>query len=67
MKESLVETLSSHPEHTDIRDKLDQVIREGYMVKCGTAEFKFVHDKVREAAYSLIPEEDKEGVSWAVY
>jgi hypothetical protein len=66
MKESVVKTLSAHPEYTDIRDTLDQVIREGYMVKDGTSEFKFVHDKVREAAYSLIPEQDKIQVSWTV-
>jgi predicted ATPase len=36
------------------------------MVKIGTSVFKFVHDKVREAAYSLIPEKDKDQVSRAV-
>jgi predicted ATPase len=66
IKESVVETLSTHPEHSDIRDKLDQVVKEGFMVQMGTSEFKFVHDKVREAAYSLIPEQDRDQVSWAV-
>jgi predicted ATPase len=66
IKESVVETLSTRPEHSDIRDKLDQIIREGFMCKVGPSEFKFVHDKVREAAYSLIPEQDRDQVSWAV-
>jgi len=29
------------------------------MIKVGTSDFKFVHDKVREAAYSLIPDSEK--------
>jgi hypothetical protein len=66
IKVSVVETLSTHPEHSDFRDNLDQVIKEGFMCKVGTSEFKFVHDKVREAAYSLIPEQDRDQVSWAV-
>jgi predicted ATPase len=33
MKESVVETLSARPEHSDIRNKLDQVIRKGFMVR----------------------------------
>jgi predicted ATPase len=65
IKVSVVETLSTHSEHSDVRDKLDQVIKEGFMCKVGTSEFKFVHDKVREAAYSLIPEQDRDQVSWA--
>jgi predicted ATPase len=45
---------------------LEQVVKEGFMVKIGTSGFKFVHDKVREAAYSLISEKDKDQVSRAV-
>ncbi|KAL3817371.1 hypothetical protein ACHAXA_005006 [Cyclostephanos tholiformis] len=66
IKQSVVENLSADPEHLDIRDKFDLVVKEGFMVKGGTLEFKFVHDKVREAAYDLIPEKDKDQVSSAV-
>jgi predicted ATPase len=66
IEESVVKTLSNDPEYSDIRDKLNQVVKEGFMVKGSSSEFKFVHDKVREAAYSLIPEKDKAHVSWAV-
>jgi len=45
---------------------LEQVVKEGLMVKDGTSGFKFVHDKVREAAYSLIPENERNQVSRAV-
>ena len=63
IKESVVETLSTDQEHSDIRDKLAQVIKEGFMIKCGTSGFRFVHDNVREAAYSLIPENEQGQVS----
>jgi predicted ATPase len=66
IKQSVVATLGADPEHSDIREKLEQVVKEGFMFKIGTSGFKFVHDKVREAAYSLISDEDKDQVSRAV-
>ncbi len=63
IKESVVEALSIDVEHSDIRDMLDQVVKEGFMVKCGSSDYQFVHDNVREAAYSLIPEIEQDPVS----
>ena len=53
---------SSISAHFDFVDCLDQVVKEGCILKVGSA-FQFVHDKVREAAYSLIPESEKRQVS----
>ena len=61
-----VSALGTNPDHSDIYNNLEQVVKEGLMIKVGTSEFKFVHDKIREAAYSLIPEKDKNQVSRAV-
>jgi predicted ATPase len=65
IKESVVETLGTDPKHSDVQDNLEQVVKGGFMVKVGTSDFKFVHDKVREAAYGLIPEQEKNQVSTA--
>jgi len=56
---------ATNPRHADIQNKLEQVVKEGFMVKIGTSNFRFAHDKVREAAYSLIPNEEKNQVSKA--
>ncbi len=52
--DSVVRYLSATSEHSDIRDGLNRAVEEGFMIKVGASGFKFVHDKVREGAYSLI-------------
>jgi predicted ATPase len=63
IEQSVVSTLVDDPEFADIRDNLVRVVREGFMVMSRSSDFKFVHDKVREAAYGLIPEMDRDAVS----
>mmetsp|Transcript_29922 Transcript_29922/g.63473 ORF Transcript_29922/g.63473 Transcript_29922/m.63473 type:complete len:914 (-) Transcript_29922:1454-4195(-) len=56
--ECVVSYLSSTSQYSDFRDWLDQAINEGCIQKL-EKEFRFVHDKVREAAYGLIADSNK--------
>jgi predicted ATPase len=64
IKEFVVVTLCT--EHSDLRDKLEQAVKESFIVKVSTSDFKFVHDKVQEGAYSLIPKNERNQVSLVV-
>jgi predicted ATPase len=60
---SVVSYLCTSSEYSTISDGLGEAVREGFMMKVGSSDFKFSHDKVREAAYSLIPDSEKNQVS----
>jgi hypothetical protein len=46
IKVSIVQFLNSNSENSGIENGMEQGIKEGFMIKVGTSEFKFVHDKV---------------------
>ena len=60
--EPMMGYLSESLEYDGFRDWLETAIGDGYIEKDGEGNFKFVHDKVREAAYNLIPDSDKKQV-----
>jgi hypothetical protein len=61
----LVGCLSESVEYISLRDELERAVEEGFMDKIGEG-YKFVHDRVREAAYGLIQEWDKNGYHYQV-
>ncbi len=60
--ESVIDYLSESPEYVGVRKGLEGAINDGFIEVNAEGKFKFVHDKVREAAYNLIPDKDKRQV-----
>ena len=66
-KESVIDYLTESPEYSDFRNGLEGVISDGFVEVYAEGCIKFVHDKVREAAYNLIPDRDKKQVCAVSY
>ena len=61
--ESVICYLNKSTDFSGVRDGLNGVVSDGFVERNRDGNFKFVHDKVREAAYNLIPESEKKQVS----
>ncbi len=57
---------SESVEYAGVRNGLEGALSDGFILKDGAGRLQFVHDKVREAAYNLIPGSDKKEVSVSV-
>ena len=60
--QNVIDLLKKTPKYSNIDDWLVQAINEGFIRKLDNSEFIMNHDKVREAAYSLIKDGDKNQV-----
>ncbi len=60
--ETVIGYLMDSTEYGEIRDGLERAVSDGYIDRNREGTLNFVHDKVREAAYDLIPESDKNQV-----
>jgi len=60
--DSVIDYLCESAEYCGVRDGLEGAVRDGFVEKDGEGHLKFVHDKVREAAYDLISDDDKKQV-----
>ena len=62
--ESVIGYLDKSEGYAGVEDGLKLAVDGGFVEKPREGEYKFVHDKIREAAYNLIPESDKKQVSY---
>ena len=53
---------SESVEYAGVRNGLEGALSDGFILKDGAGRLQFVHDKVREAAYNLIPDSNKKEV-----
>eukprot|EP00804_Cyclotella_cryptica_P005176 CCRYP_014234-RA/>CCRYP_014234-RA protein AED:0.05 eAED:0.05 QI:231/0.75/0.4/1/0.75/0.6/5/82/1366 len=68
INESIVRILSKTQLYSDLQSNLDKAVRNGFMEREGR-KYRFIHDKVREAAYSSIDfkEEYHYNIGMALY
>eukprot|EP00985_Skeletonema_marinoi_P010855 scaffold5091_cov165-Skeletonema_marinoi.AAC.1 len=57
--ESVIGYLVDSAEYSAVDDGLKKAVSDGFIERNIEGTFNFVHDKVREAAYNLIPESDR--------
>ncbi|WNG30402.1 AAA family ATPase [Cystobacter fuscus] len=55
-------TLAGLGEMEDVEQGLEPALREGMLVRTGLEQYRFLHDRIQQAAHSLISEEEREVV-----